>query len=124
MAIAYKLGEIGLLPSDLADIHPRTTLALVGYIMATEQQNEEARIQLLNVMRGPGLSNTCLLKTAQSVRLYRSGFMGYTPSVYDAGYYFGQIKTLIFILRVLGYRGMVTLFDEVTAIVDLGSFPN
>lgn len=121
MTIAYKLGEISLLPSNVVGIPTRTRLALVGYIMATEQQNEEAKIQFLNVIRGPGLTNTCLLETAQSVRLHRKGFMGYTPSAYDSVYYFGQIKTLIFILRVLGYRGMVTLFDEVTAIIDLGS---
>jgi hypothetical protein len=119
MAIAYKLAGAGLLPEDVTRIHPRTRVALVGYVMATEQQNEDARLQFLSVLLGPGLTSTALLDAARAVNLQRKGFIGYTPSPYDADYYFSQLRTIIFVLRVLGYRGMVILFDEVTAIVDL-----
>jgi hypothetical protein len=121
MAIAFKLAEIGFLPAKLEGVHHRTSTALVGYVMATEQQSEDARVQFLSVLRGPGLTNSRLLEVGKSVNLERRGFIGYTPNVYDAGYYFGQLGTLIFIMRFLGYKGMATLFDEVTAIVDLGA---
>jgi hypothetical protein len=121
MAIAFRLGQVGLLPEDVRTIHPRTRVALVGYIMAAEQQNEDARLQFLSVLRGPSLSSGDLLEVAGRINLKRKAFIGYTPTPYDAKYYFGQLRTLIFILRVLGYKGMVTLFDEVTAIMDLGA---
>ena len=121
MAIIYKLSQVGLLPSRVEQVHRRTGLALVGYIMATEQQNQDARMQFLNVLKGPGITNTRLIETGKTINLHRRGFMGYTPSAYDTDYYFGQLGTLTFILRSIGYKGMTVLFDEVTAIVDLAS---
>ncbi len=121
MAIIYKLCEVGLLPSGVEKVHRRTGLALVGYIMATEQQNQDARMQFLNVLKGPGITNTQLIQTAKTINLNRRGFMGYTPNAYDTDYYFRQLGTIIFILRSVGYGGMTVLFDEVTAIVDLAS---
>ncbi len=121
MQIAYRLGELGLLPNEVEKIHPRTRVALVGYVMACEQQNEEAKRDLLGVLRGPGLESRELIRLIESVNLTRKGFIGYTPSPYDAAYYFGQLCVLVFIMRSVGFKGMLTLFDEVTAIVDLGS---
>lgn len=121
MAISYKLSEIGLLPTETRSIHPRTRVALVGYLMAIEQQNLDAARQMAGVLSGPGLASGDLIRVAKGVGLNRKAFIGYTPSAYDADYYFGQLKTVVFILRVVGYKGLVTLFDEITAIVDLGS---
>lgn len=121
MQIAYRLGELGLLPTEVDKIHPRTRVALVGYVMACEQQNEEAKRALLGVLRGPGLESRELIRVIGSVNLTRKGFIGYTPSPYDAEYYFGQLCVLVFIMRAVGFKGMLTLFDEVTAIVDLRS---
>ena len=121
MAIMYQLSKAGLLPDNVKQIHRRTSLALVGYIVATEQQNEDARMQFLSALRGPGLSNSQLIEIANVIKLRIPRYVGYTPSQYDTDYYFGQLRTLIFIFRSLGYKGMVVLFDEVTAIIDLGS---
>jgi len=119
MQIAFALSEQNLLPTDTLSIHPRTRVALVGYLMAVEQQNEAAENQFLSVLRGPGLESGKLMQSAQSIRLERKAFIGYTPSVYDSAYYFGQLSVLVFIIRAIGLKGLVTLFDEITAIVDL-----
>ena len=121
MAIMYQLSEAGLLPGNVEQIHRRTSLALVGYIVATERQDEDARMQFLSALKGPGLSNSRLIEIANSIKLRIPRYVGYTPSQYDADYYFGQLRTLIFIFKSLGYKGMAVLFDEVTAIIDLGS---
>jgi hypothetical protein len=119
MQIAFALSEQNLLPTDTLSIHPRTRVAVVGYLMAVEQQNEAAVNQFLSVLRGPGLESGKLMQSAQSIRLERKAFIGYTPSVYDSAYYFGQLSVLVFIIRAIGLKGLVTLFDEITAIVDL-----
>lgn len=119
MAIVYKLSQAGLLPADPQVMDLRTRIALVGYLMTSEQQNEDARVQLLNVLRGNGLTNTQVLHVAWSIKLVPPGRIGWTPSPYDAGHYFGLLRTLIFIMRAVGYSGMTALFDEVTAIMDL-----
>jgi hypothetical protein len=119
MSIAYKLSQAGLLPPDAQGVDYRTRVALVGYLMASEQQNEDARVQFLNALRGPGLTNTQVLEVAWSINLVPRGRIGWTPSPYDAGHYFSLLRTLVFIMRAIGHRGMVALFDEVTAIVDL-----
>src|SRR4029077_10198556 len=85
------------------------------------QQNEEAKRALLDVLRGPGLESRELIRVIGSVNLTRKGFIGYTPSPYDAEYSFGQLCILVFTMRAVGSKGMVTLFDEVTAIIDLRS---
>lgn len=121
MMIAWRLSEVGLLPRETLQIHPRTRVALVGYVMATEQQNDEARRQFLSVLQGPGLTNGHLLQVARSIRLERKAWIGYTPGVHDASYYFGQLRTVTYLTRSVGYPGLVVLFDEVTSIVDLGA---
>lgn len=121
MQIAFALSEQHLLPSDTRSIHPRTRVALVGYLMAVEQQNEAAKQQFTNVLQGPGLDSGELIELAESIGLKRKAFIGYTPNAYDSNYYFGQLSVLVFIVRVIGLRGMVTLFDEITAMVDLGA---
>jgi hypothetical protein len=120
MAMAYKLSELGLIP-PAKGISARTRLSLLGYLLATQNSNQEAQITFLNVMRGPGVTNSVLMQTIGSLDFFYPYGVGYTPSDYDEKYYFGQLRTLIFILRVLGYRGLVALFDEVTAIVGLYS---
>ena len=119
MAIAHRLSEVGLLPEDVLNIHPRTRVALVGYIMASERQDEDAKLQFLNVLSGASISSSELMRIARSIELERRGFIGYTPNVYDTNYYFGQLRSIIFILRSVGYQGLVVLFDEVTAVIDL-----
>ncbi|MDE2778192.1 MAG: DUF2791 family P-loop domain-containing protein [Chloroflexota bacterium] len=121
MAIMYQLSEAGLLPGSVEQIHRRTSLALVGYIVATERQDEDARMQFLSALKGPGLTNSRLIEIAKDIELRIPRYVGYTPSQYDADYYFSQLRTLIFIFKSLGYKGMAVLFDEVTAIIDLGS---
>ena len=94
MAIIYKLAELGLFPRKVEQVYHRTRIAIVGYVMATEQQNDNAKLQFLNVLRGPGLSNSYLLEIGRTINLQPRGFIGYTPSAYDTEYYFSQLRTL------------------------------
>ena len=48
-------------------------------------------------------------------------FIGYAPSVYDTGYYFGQLATLAHLIKIIGLSGLVVLVDEAAAITDLRS---
>jgi hypothetical protein len=119
-AIAYRLSAAGLLPRETQGIPLRTRMALVGFLMATEQQNDDAQREFLNVVRGVGLTNTELIQVARSIG-YEPGHVGWTPTGHDARYHFGQLRTLLFILRTLGYPGMVVLVDEMIALVELGA---
>jgi hypothetical protein len=48
-------------------------------------------------------------------------FIGYTPSNYDTGFYFGQLATLAHLIKIIELSGMVVLVDEAAAITDLRS---
>lgn len=119
IGIAFKLGEANVLPAAQT-IHPRTRAAIVGYLMAVEQSRDAERAVFLDVLGGPGTSSTDLVRAATRVGLDLR-WIGYTPTPYDTKYYFGKLGLLITILRTIGYKGMVILFDEVTAIVELRS---
>jgi len=120
MALAYKLAEMGLIP-NAKEVSVRTRIALIGYLLASQHDEDEGRTTFLNVLRGPGVSNTELIVTANSLDFSYPYSLGYTPSIYDVEYYFGQIRTLVFIIRSVGCEGLVTLFDEVTAVVNLNN---
>jgi hypothetical protein len=119
-AVAYRLSATGLLPRETQGIPLRTRLALVGFLLAIEQQNDDAQREFLNVMRGVGLTNTELIQVARGVG-YEPGHVGWTPTRHDARYHFGQLRTLLFILRALGYPGMLVLCDEMIALIELGA---
>lgn len=120
MAIAYKLAEMGLIP-DAKQVSARTRVVLMGYLLASQGSDEEGLITFLNALKGPGITNTDLIQTVQRLNFTGRLNIGFTPNNYDANFYFGQLRTLIFILRTVGYEGLVTLFDEVTAIINLNN---
>jgi hypothetical protein len=119
-AIAFRLSAAGLLPRETRGIPPRTRLALVGFLIATEQRSEDACREFLNVLRGVGLTNTELVHLARGLG-YEPGYVGWTPTAYDARYHFGQLRVLLFVARALGYPGMVVLFDEAVTLVELAA---
>jgi hypothetical protein len=119
-AIAFRLSAVGLLPRETRGIPPRTRLALVGFLIATEQRREDARRELVNVLRGVGHTNTELVHLAHELG-YEPGYLGWTPTAYDARYHFGQLRVLLHIVRALGYPGMVVLFDEAVTLVELAT---
>lgn len=121
MAVAYRLADIGMLPALDRTFPYRTRLAVTGYVLATEAQDEEAKLTFLGVLKGDPVLNRDLLQITQDMRWYPKGNIGFTPGPYDTSFYFEQLRCLVWIMRTVGYGGLVLLFDEVTAIVDLMS---
>ena len=119
MGNLWQLAELGLLP-DAKSIPPRTKVALLGYMVASERGDDQAKELFVNVFRGDRVENRVL--ATQLTRLgVEPKFIGYTPSVYDTGFYFGQLATLAHLIKTIGLSGIVVLVDEAAAITDLRS---
>ena|SRR3989442_3379275 len=119
MGNLWQLAQLGLLP-DASSIPPRTRVALLGYMMASERGEDDERELFVNAFRGDRVENRVL--ASELTRLgVAPKFIGYTPNNYDVGFYFRQLATLAHLIKSIGLSGMVVLVDEAAAITDLRS---
>jgi hypothetical protein len=120
MQVAYRLSESGFLPQDTKAIHARTQVALVGYLMATELQDNAAKQIFLNTLKGVPIDSTTVV--SELIRLgLPSPYIGWTPNKWDTSYYFGQLAVILHIIKKIGFAGTLVLIDEAAAIADLRS---
>jgi hypothetical protein len=115
----YELVKAGLLPEPISKVPRRTGLALIGYLLSVERQDTDAREVMVNAFRGVKLENRKLIEVASRNGLQHAWGVGWTPSDYDASYWFGQLATLAHMARVSGKTGTVLLLDELESLIDL-----
>lgn len=101
-------------------MHPRTRVALLGYLIATERSKQDERELFARCLSGDDISSGAVVSSLLGLGVERA-FIGYTPSRYDTNYHFGQLSVLVFIARLAGFAGTLIVVDEAAAIADLRS---
>lgn len=119
----YTLAKRKLVPSNsdgTPPFKPRVGIALVGYLLALEEQRSDVAETMLSVISGAELTNTKLLELAVGLGLDRpKRHIGYIPSRYDAEYYLSLLGVLAGMVVAAGGKGLVVLFDEMEALAEL-----
>lgn len=112
----YRLRDAGLLPESSPR---RTTLCLLLYVWGARQGSAEACRLALAALRGEQITNRTLCEAAQTLTL-DPGHIGWTPSPYNSEFWFGQLKTVIFMATATARPGALIILDEIESLLELG----
>ena len=112
----YRLRDAGLLPGSSPR---RTTLCLLLYVWGARQSSAEACRLALGGLRGEQIANRSLCEAAQKLTL-DPGYVSWTPNAYDSEFWFGQLKTVIFMATATGRPGALIVLDEIESLLELG----
>jgi len=112
----YRLRDAGLLPQSSP---PRTTLCLLLYIWGARQSSDEACRLAISALRGDQITNKTLCEAAQKLNL-DPGRISWTPNTYNSEFWFGQLKTIIFLATAMGRPGALIVLDEIESLLELG----
>ena len=125
MAFLGNISDRGLLPPNFSSLDPRTRLALLLYLVGRRQADTELMRLSVEAVRDRMVENRMLMKAATDNGLiFRQFRVTFTPGPYDLNHFLGKLRILTWLSQCVGWRGIVVLVDEISAISDLRHTPS
>ena len=111
--------DLGFLSVPFLEIPGRTRACLLGLLAATRASDGESALFFMNGIASTAVGNTELIQRCVSLGVQFYKFIGYTPAKSDSKFHISQIRTVVDIVRRVGYSGAVILCDEATGTAEL-----
>jgi hypothetical protein len=112
--------ELDFLSVPFLEIPGRTRACLLGLLAATRASDAESALFFMNGIASTAVGNTELIQRCVSLGIqFYKFFIGYTPATSDSKFHISQIRTVVDIIRRVGYSGVVILCDEATGTAEL-----